>query len=136
MYIPNYHKLQREDLVYPELSYRICGILFDVWRKMGAGFQEKYYQKAVSVAMKMAGIKIAEQLMVPLVFEGNDIGKYFLDFLVEDKIILELKKGDYYQKQNIEQVKAYLAAKNLQLALIANFTSRGVRVKRILNLLK
>jgi GxxExxY protein len=128
------YKLRRGDIVYSELSYKICGILFEVFRKMGAGFQEKYYQRAVGVALCQAGLKNEEQLMVPMVFESKDIGRYFLDFLIEDKIILEIKKGDYYHKQNIEQVKAYLKAKKLKLGLIANFTSRGVTVKRIINI--
>lgn len=128
------YKLKRQDLIYPELSFKIYGVLFGVFRQIGAGFQEKYYQRAVAIALSQSGLKIIEQLMVPLLFEGKTIGRYFLDFLIEGKIILEIKKGDYYHKQNIDQVKAYLKAKGLKLALIANFTSNGVKIIRIVNI--
>lgn len=57
----------------------------------------------------------------------------YLDFLVEDKIVLEIKKGNYYSKKNIEQVKQYLKVTNLKLAILANFTPSGVKFLRVLN---
>jgi len=57
-----------------------------------------------------------------------------IDFLVEDKILVEIKKGNYFSKKNIEQVYAYLKATGLKLAILANFTSTGVKFRRILNL--
>jgi GxxExxY protein len=62
------------------------------------------------------------------------IGRYFLDFLVDNKIVVEIKKGDYFSKKNIEQVKAYLKVTNLKLAVLVNFTSSGVKFLRILNI--
>jgi GxxExxY protein len=130
----NKYQLKRNDLVYPELSYKVYGVLFDVFRKVGPGFLEKHYQKAIGIALREVGLKVEEQLMVPLLFEDKVIGKYFLDFLIENTVVLEIKKGDYYNKQNIDQVVAYLKAKKIKLGLIANFTSHGVKIKRIINL--
>jgi len=126
--------LQRKDIVHAELAYRINGLLFNVFKSLGFGYQEKYYQRAVAEALSRADIKFSEQVYVLLTYLGKPIGRYFLDFLIEDLIVLEIKKGSYFEKQNIEQVLGYLKSKNLQLGLIANFTKNGVRVKRIVNL--
>jgi len=128
-------QLKRDDLVYPELSYKIVGVLFEVFRKVGSGYKENYYQKAVAAAFKDRGLKFQEQASVPLMFNDTKIGINYLDFLIEDKIVLELKKGDYFQRATIEQVNQYLKATNLKLALIAVFTSGGVKVKRLVNVI-
>lgn len=62
------------------------------------------------------------------------LGKYFIDFLVENKIVLEIKKGNRFSRRDIEQVYAYLKLTNLKLGIIANFTNNGIKFKRIINL--
>ncbi len=62
------------------------------------------------------------------------IGRYYLDFLVERRIILEIKKTDYFSKKNIEQVNAYLKITNLKLAILANFTPDGIKFMRLVNI--
>jgi GxxExxY protein len=126
--------VRRNDLAYPELSYKINGILFDVFKELGAGYQERYYQRAIALAFKKNHVRFQEQIRVPLQYASEAIGSYVLDFFIEDCIVLEIKKGDYFKKQNLNQVIGYLKAKNLRLGLIANFTSNGVKIRRILNL--
>ena len=65
--------------------------------------------------------------------QGIKIGRYYLDFLIDNKIILELKRGSYFPRRNIEQVKAYLKITGLELAILANFTPHGVKYLRVLN---
>ena len=62
------------------------------------------------------------------------MGKVYLDILVNDRIVVELKTGNYYSRKNIEQIITYLKITNKKLGIIANFTKKGVRTKRILNL--
>lgn len=130
------YNLRRKDLLYPELSFKINGVLFDVFKQLGGGHHEKYFQKAVKIGLKNIGLNFVEQFYVPLKFNNEIIGKYFLDFLIEDKIILELKRGKYVPAQVIQQTKQYLSALNLELGLIACFTHREVVIKRIINLNK
>lgn len=122
------------NLVYPRLSYEIVGVLFDVYNDLGYGYQEKYYEKAVAKGFKQAGLGYKEQLHVPFKFKGQKIGDYYLDFLVEDKIVVELKKGDRFSKKNIEQVYAYLKVKDLKLGILAQFSTNGLKFKRVLNI--
>ena len=124
----------RTDLIYPELSYKIIGILFDVYNKLGYGYQEKYYEKATAVAFKSAKLNYKEQLSVPLKFEDEKIGNYFLDFLIDDKVVLELKRGERVAKSNIDQIYAYLKATGLKLGILAQFTPSGIKFRRILNI--
>jgi len=127
------NKLKRNDLYYPELSYKVNGILFEVYKALGGSHQEKYYQKAVAVGLKDKSVEFKEQVYVPLNFKGQIVGKYFLDFLIENKIVLELKRGKFVPAKIISQVEQYLDSLKLPLALIACFTQDGVVIKRIIN---
>ncbi|QQG42635.1 MAG: GxxExxY protein [Candidatus Giovannonibacteria bacterium] len=130
----NTKKEIRTDLIYPELSYKIIGILFDVYNQLGYGYQEKYYEKATAAALKLAGLNYKEQYLVPLKFKDEKIGNYFLDFLVDDKVVLELKRGERVAKSNIDQIYAYLIATGLKLGILAQFTPSGIKFRRILNI--
>ncbi|MBU4299435.1 GxxExxY protein [Patescibacteria group bacterium] len=127
-------KTIRTDLIYPELSYKIIGILFEVYNNLGPGYQEKYYQRAIGAAFREQKIDFKEQFLTAIKFKNNNIGKYFLDFLVDNKIVLEIKKGDRFSRRDIEQVYAYLKAMNLKLGIISNFTNKGIKFKRIIHL--
>lgn len=126
-------KVIRTDLIYPELSYQIVGALYSVYNALGPGHHEKYYQRAVAGALKDIGLDFKEQVSIPLKFKGASIGRYQLDFLVDNKIVLELKKGDKFSKRNIDQVLQYLKSSGLRLAILANFSSDKVSFKRIVN---
>jgi len=124
----------KTNLIYKDLSYKIIGILFDVFNELGYGYQEKYYQKAIAKLLNKNGLSFKEQVGLPIEFQKEKIGRYYLDFLIESKIILEIKKGDNFWKDNIEQVYAYLKRFNLKLGILANFTKSGVKIKRIVNI--
>ena len=120
------NNLRRDDLIFPELSYKIIGCAYDVFNELGYGHHEKFYQKALAIALKKQGVAFNEQVYTPLKFMNETVGKLFFDFIVEDKIVVELKKSNFYSKTNIDQVNEYLKASKIQLALLINFTSTGV----------
>lgn len=126
--------MKKIDLVYPDLCYKIVGILYDVFNNVGPGHKEVVYQKALSTAFKQNGVKFQEQLYCPIKYRNTKVGKYYLDFLIEGKIILEIKKDTIFRHQSIRQVYSYLKIKKLKLGILANFTREGVRFKRIVNL--
>lgn len=109
------------------------GILFEVHNRLGGDFEEKYYQKAVEQLLKMHNYNYAKELQAEIVFEGNKIGKYFLDFLIEDKVIVELKTVPTLLPNHFRQVRSYLKVKNLELGILANFRGAKLTYKRILN---
>lgn len=126
--------VKRKDLIYPELSYKIVGILYEVYNELGGGYREKYYQKALSLTLNKSDLVFKEQVYSPLLFKGSIIGKQYLDFLIENKVVLEIKAGEIFNRNNIEQVYSYLVANKLKLGILANFTKTGLRFKRILNI--
>lgn len=124
----------RKNILFPELSYEIIGCLFEVYNELSGGYQEKIYQKAVARCLATHAIRYVEQASYHIRFRGKVIGVYFMDFVIEDKIVLEIKRGNYFVKNNIKQVENYLKATNLQLAILANFTNLNVKYIRILNI--
>ncbi len=125
--------LKRRDLVSPELSYKIVGCAFDVHNSIGSGHPEKYYQKALAASLKKAGLVFEEQVYSPLKYKDVVIGKNFFDFLIDKKIIVEIKKGKHYAKKNIDQVMEYLKTSGLKLALLIHFGNESVGFQRVIN---
>lgn len=125
----------RKDILHADLSYRLMGVLFDVFKELGPGHKERYYENAIAEGLETAGIPYKRQLYVPLTFNSQVVGKYFLDFLIDGNIVLEIKKGTMYSsRQHIEQVLSYLKANKLALGIIAQFANDGVKYRRIVNL--
>lgn len=102
--------IRSQNLILPELSYKVVGALFEVFDELGYGFQEKHYYRAVKQALEKRDLKVKEQVRIPLQFRGYKIGDYYLDFLVNDELVLELKIGARFRKADFEQVKGYLKA--------------------------
>ena len=118
-------RVTRSDLLFPELSYQLIGVLFDVHNTLGYGYQEKYYQKAIAALLKKLKILFREQVLVEIKVGDEVIAKGYADFLIDEKIILEIKKGDSFRKNNIDQLHSYLKMTGLKLGILANFTSKG-----------
>ncbi len=128
------NRLKREDILYPELSYKVVGMLYNVHNEMGYGFLEKYYQKGIASEFRKSNLEFQEQVKVNLVIDGKVIASGVVDFIIENKIILEIKQGNTFLKTNIDQLNSYLKMSKLQLGILANFTSRGLLYKRVVNI--
>jgi GxxExxY protein len=124
----------RDDLVYPELSYQIIGCAFEVFNALGPGHSEKVYQKTLAVSFTNNKLKYLEQLKCDIIFQEKIVARGYLDFQVEDKVIVELKKDERFSKIHIDQVNQYLKSTSLRLGIIINFTKEGVKYKRIINM--
>jgi GxxExxY protein len=131
--------IKRGDLIYPEICYDIVAVLIEVYKGLGSGHQEKYYQWAIATELIKRNIIFKDQVAIKLLYKGTCIGTYFLDFLIKYlgvKIVLEIKKDHTFSKQHIDQVVGYLKSSGLELGILANFTSQGVKFKRIVNIIK
>ncbi len=121
------------EILYPNLSYRVMGVLYCVHNELGARYQEKYYQRAIEMELVRQKIPFEKEKMISLIFKGKPIGKYFLDFVIDGKIALEIKTIDFFTKKDWRQIKNYLQAANLELGILVNFNSNRLIYKRILN---
>lgn len=120
-------------LIYPELSYKVVGILYDVYNQLGSSYQEKYYQRAVEKALQDEGISFQREKFVPLEFKDKRIGKHFVDFVIEDKIVLELKKTNKILLKDVKQVLMYLRSTGLPLGIVVAITRDKLVYRRVLN---
>lgn len=122
--------MNESKLIFKALSYKVLGILFATFNDVGFGHKEHFYQKAVAVNLKDVGLKFQEQMPAKMSYKGKHIGIYYFDFLIDDKIVLEIKVRNYFSKKDIEQPYSYLKVKNLKLGIIAHFTRSGVKFSR------
>ncbi len=122
-----------DKLIFKEESYTILGCCFEVFNKIGPGHREKTYQSALRQIFIDRGIKFQEQFHIPIIINDKKIGHNYFDFLINDKIILEIKQGDAFFRRDIEQIYAYLSLSGLKLGFLINFTSKGVKHRRIIN---
>lgn len=121
------------EILYKELSYQIVGALFDAFKTIGANYQEKYCQRAVEKFLIKRSLLYKREVPVVIAVEGESIGRHFLDFLINDAVILEIKKGNRTNMSDIKQVLMYLKTTGLKLGILAYFGSDGVKYKRIIN---
>ena len=124
----------KTELAYPEISYKLMGIIFNVHNELGPGLKEKVYENALELVFQKEEIPYKRQIHCPIYFNKEKVSSHFLDFLIEKKIILELKVGNRFNRTNIEQLSEYLKATNLKLGILVIFGSEKVQFKRIVNL--
>lgn len=119
------------NLIHPELSYKVMGILFEVHNKLGTKYQEKHYQRAIETKLKSADFTFRREKKVSVEFEGRKLGNFYVDFVVENKIIVEIKTVPAITNDMIRQVLRYLESTNLKLAIIANFRRSPLECRRV-----
>lgn len=124
--------MEQKDIIHKELSYRIIGIMFEVFNNLGAGYQEKYYQRAIKLSFEQAKIHFLEQVRTALSVKNHDIGCYYIDFIVDHKIVLEIKSKSNFSRKDVFQVLGYLKKSGLDLGILVTFSSSGLKFKRIL----
>lgn len=121
-------------LLYEDLTYQLNGAAIDVNKALGCGFLEKVYQEAFAIALAERGIKFQREKKIPISFYGHELSTpYICDFMVEDKIIVELKAVKSIEDIHKAQLLNYLRAAKLKLGLLYNFNDLIVRPERVLN---
>lgn len=81
----------KPNIVYPDLSYKIMGAIFEVHKKLGPGFLESIYKKAIVEELLNTGLKVETEKTIDLTYKDKKIGRHRLDLIVDDKVIVELK---------------------------------------------
>ncbi len=122
-----------EVYLHSEITKKIIGALYEVYNEIGFGYQEKYYYRAIKNSLVALGFKVSEQLLSRIIVADKIIGRYYLDFLVDNAVVLELKVADRVYHQHIRQVLGYLKANNLRIGIIGVFSPQGVIIKRVIN---
>jgi GxxExxY protein len=114
-----------------ELTYRVIGCAMKVHSTLGAGFQEVIYQRCLAIELERAGLGFAREIEQTIYYEGIDVGTRRADFIVENKIIVELKAVIGLEDVHLNQAKNYLVACNFDIGLLINFGAISLEYKRM-----
>ena len=114
-----------------DLTYKIIGCAMTVHSVLGNGFQEVIYQKALAIEMQKQDLGFQRELEMPLFYDGMSIGSRRVDFLVEGKIMVELKAVVKLEDVHLAQGLNYLVAYKVDLGLLLNFGAQSLEVKRL-----
>jgi GxxExxY protein len=120
------------NIVYPDLSYKIMGAIFEVHKKLGPGFLESIYEKALIEELSSRGIKVETQKTIDLTYRDKKIGVHRLDLIVEDKVVVELKTVERFSIHHKAQLTSYLKASGYKLSIPVNFSKSKVEYRRVL----
>ena len=121
-------------VIYPDLSYKLTGILFSVHNELGRFCNEKQYADCVEgYFKKLNNVEYEREKILNPAFEEELPGRNKIDFIIENKIILEIKAKRILGREEYYQVKRYLNSTSKKLGIVANFRDRYLRPKRILN---
>ena len=114
-----------------EITDAIIAADIAVHRELGPGFLESIYEQALAVEFALRGIAFVRQKPIPLFYRDHQIGEHRLDFLVEEKIVVEIKAIDGLENVHFAIVRSYLKASGLADGLILNFSTMPLTVKRV-----
>lgn len=123
------------DLIYEDLTYKIRGALFEVYKEKGCGFVEGVYQECLEIEFEMQEIPFVAQYPLKLSYKGRPLKQKFIpDFIIDEKIIVEIKASKNITDEYRAQVQNYLKATGYKLALLINFGHYPqLQIERIAN---
>ena len=124
---------KKTKLVLPKESYELMGILFEVHNRLGPICKEKNYQDAIELIFKERGIPYEREKEVEIPFGNSTLKGFYVDFVVDNKIILEVKAKRFIKNEDIRQSSRYLKATGLPLVIIVNFKRAKLEYKRVIN---
>jgi len=123
--------MSRADIIHKDLAYQIVGIAMQVHKELGHGFLEKVFENAMSVLFRKNGLPVQQQHPIAVTYYGEIIGDYIADFLVDGKVIVELKSVDSIRDVHRAQAINYLRATGIELAIILNFGKEKLEYERL-----
>jgi GxxExxY protein len=119
------------ELQNQHLTQRIIAAAIRVHKELGPGFLEAMYEEALAIELAATGLTFERQELLPVFYREHLIGEHRLDFLVERNVILELKAISALEDIHFAIVRSYLKAANLDDALLLNFATARLTVKRV-----
>lgn len=117
-------------MIHKDLSETVIGCAYRVYNKMGFGYEESVYEKCFLIELRKAGLKAESQVGIDVYYDGECVGQFRADVVVEDVLIVELKSVRALSPHHEAQLVNYLVATGKDLGLLLNFGESKVEVKR------
>lgn len=119
-------------LEFEDLTEKIIGAAIEVHRKLGPGFLESVYERALVLELQKRGLKFEQQKEIVVLFEGIEVGKHRLDLFIENEIVVDLKTIKAFQDVHFAIVKSQLRAAGRKHGLLLNFANAKLEAKRVI----
>ncbi len=125
--------VEKNSFVASGLTGEIIGAAIEVHSQLGPGFLESVYEEAFAVELELKGIKFQRQQELPVFYKGRNVKQFVCDFIVENKVIVELKAIKQIGEIEKLQVINYLKSSGYEIGLLFNFGDKSLEWKRLIN---
>ncbi len=122
----------KRGLIYKDLTYKLRGLFFSVYNNLGPGHKESIYKKALEIELDKSSLKYEKEKAIDVEYDNKKIGVYRPDYIIENKIIIEIKALPFLGKIEKKQTWHYLKSTDYRLALLVNFGQARLDVERII----
>ena len=119
-------------LEHQTLTEKIIGAAILVHKTLGPGYIESIYENALVIELRKRGLKVHQQVEIPVKYDGFEVGKHRLDLLVEDIIVVELKAIKNLEDIHFAIVRSYLCAIGQRHGLLLNFSKTTLEIRRVI----
>lgn len=117
---------------YSDITEKVIGSAMKVHSTLGNGFQEVIYQRALSIEMEKCGLLFGREIEMPIYYENVDIGTRRVDFLIDEKVLVEIKAVSKLENVHLAQALNYIEAFKLEIGLLINFGNTRLEFKRLI----
>jgi GxxExxY protein len=125
-------KKDAENYLYEDITYEIRGACFWVWKELGNAFKESIVDNALTEELRKRGLKVDNQKRINIYYNEKKVGTYVPDKIINDCVLVEVKRKSFLTKQDNEQFWNYLKGSEYRLGLLINFGDKGLEFKRVI----
>lgn len=118
------------NFLYENITYKIRGACFKVWNEFGSSVKENIIEKSLCIEMKNLGLKVERQKRIYIFYKNQKVGTYIPDLIINNVILIELKRKPFISKDNERQFWLYLKGSEYKLGLLINFGPNGLDIRR------
>jgi len=115
---------------YEDITHKIIGCAYTAYKKLGFGFLESVYRKAMVIELAKSGLRVEEEKPLQVYYDDQVVGDFKADLFVEDNVVIELKSVQNIAKEHEVQLVNYLNGLEKEIGLLINFGPSGVEVRR------
>jgi GxxExxY protein len=123
----------KTEIVLKDESYELMGLLFEIHTKLGSIYKEINYQDAIEEVLKREKISYVREKQIILKFNDLELSNLFADFIVDNKILIEVKVKNFITNDDVRQTSRYIKSENLPLGIVVNFKKEKLEYKRVIN---
>lgn len=120
----------KDDFLYKEISYQIRGACFWVWKEFGSAFKESIIDNALAKEFRKRDLRVERQKRINIYYRDEKVGVYVPDQIVNDLILIEIKRKPFLTRQDEQQFWYYLKASKYKVGYLINFGDKGLQIKR------